>query len=174
MASGQQDSIYAKKYPTACWRFTWNSYSVGMGVSQVDWNVKTIGRYSSPTLLGTCMKIDISTSDGQSFNIINFQTATTSFKDYDRGSGNFRITHNNNGDASFTVYTSGYVYEYDNAGGGTHRPTQGTFSLDKNYSGAVWIYSGDWKRAIPYVYSGGTWHQAIPYVYSNGGWHICG
>lgn len=39
-------------------------------------------------------------------------------------------------------------------------------------AGCVWIYSGGWKRAIPYVYSGG-WKQAIPYIY-NSGWKVCG
>jgi len=34
---------------------------------------------------------------------------------------------------------------------------------------SVYIYSGGWKLATPYVYSSGAWREAEPYVYS-GGW----
>ena len=32
----------------------------------------------------------------------------------------------------------------------------------------VWIYSGSWKKAIPYIYYNNKWNQAIPYVYNEG------
>lgn len=125
--SGTLNAQWSSKYPEALWQFTWTSEVTGPGTTKVSWNLRTVGRYSSPKWLETRCRLTV---NGTVYNdwYRNLSEGENSFNDMQRLSGNFTVNHDANGAASFSVTMYGFTYEY-----ATYKTTSQTFSLNTNF-----------------------------------------
>ena len=127
--SGVLSANWSGSYPTAAWVFRWTAVKSGQGISTVHWTLTKEGRSTSPTWLKTHCALTINSETKYYEAKENGQTMDNSwsFNNNLRASGDFTITHSNDGAGNFTVSLYGEIYD------GAYQTTEQLFSLDLNY-----------------------------------------
>lgn len=123
--SGILSTQWSAAYPTAAWVFRWTSAYISPGKSKVSWTLRTEGRDSSPKMLWSHCTLYINNEEKAKFGEDGWY-----YDGRDRASGSFECSHNDSGEASFTVKMVGRTYE---GNGNTNTETYETFALNTNY-----------------------------------------
>ena len=121
IASGIIESAYKNN---ARYQFSWEQKETGKpGISEISWELRGIGRSSSPTTYYAKCRLYI---NGEL--VYKNWDVSTSFKNSLKTSGTFQVNHNTNGEGSFNVWLN-VTKIYDIV------PDYGTqtISLKKNY-----------------------------------------
>lgn len=155
MASGSFAPQWSKTYPTARWQFSWNSEKTNnLGETKVSWELKTVGRSTSPTWLETKCKLIINyTHNGEEKEIVDKtwykdnEKEENSFNDKSRGNGSFLVSHNNEGKGSFKVTLTGFTYET-----GSETTSSTSFDLDNYLPLSKNFWDTDAKVSLDAVY----------------------
>ena len=112
------DSKTSASYPSARWQLSYTIGSSNLGKTTVNYSIKSVGRSSSPTILATYCTLTV--KDGLGNNLINFTHGNpnsdgikgeeSSFNNKTHKSGSFTVTHDSNGNGSFSVNFSVQFY----------------------------------------------------------------
>lgn len=112
------DSKTSTNYPSARWQLSYTIGSSNLGKTTVNYSIKSVGRSSSPTILATYCTLTV--KDGRGKKLIDFtygdpdgdgiKGVESSFSNKTHESGSFTVTHDSNGNGSFSVYFSVQFY----------------------------------------------------------------
>lgn len=112
------DSSTSPNYPSARWQL---SYTIGeskLGKTSVNYSIKTVGRSKTPTVLATYCTLIV--KDGLGNKLVNFtygnpdsdgvKGVESSFNNKTHETSSFTVTHDSNGNGSFSVNFSVQFY----------------------------------------------------------------
>lgn len=154
----------------ARWEFRWMAEAGKLpGITNVSWELWTVGRTDSPTQAYT--EIHMTIVDQNENVLLNYETedSVRSFKGVLQDSGSFEVAHNLDGSASFVVSMSTDIWE------GYFRDVTGTGTLDTNMP-YFYVYiddGGKFVKAAPYIDTGTEWKVATAYIDNGTTWDVC-
>lgn len=124
-------SYSGMNYNNARWEFAWTATQTGIRQTTISWTLKSVGRTSSPTWYATNAYLYINGVEEFKFtkSWSGDGDSSFSFNNVSRDSGSFIVTHDSNGNASFTAQLKSYVYNLSLKDSGVI-----TFTLNKNPS----------------------------------------
>ena len=166
----------------AKWQFSWTSSpSSEPGVTDVTWNLYSVGRSSSPTqATGYCYLTAydynggtiVGGSDGSKY--IGGYDGGSSYITYTgtwRASGTFQVKHSDDATGGFRLYMNVSIGGWNTANQcATHYIT---LDANKPYY-YVYIDNGSsFVKAIPYIDNGSEWKVAVAYIDNGTEWEPC-
>ena len=138
----------------AYYSFEWTSAYKSPGVTTVNWQLWARGRTSSPTqlyhqILCQVIKNGTTTTLFDKSYLGSATSTELSFKNVQKASGSFDVTHANDGSGSFQIYFNFACYAYT-----TWHATTETATLNTNYANYTITYNANGGSGAPAAHSG--------------------
>lgn len=164
-------------------KFVWSATkSDEPGVTDVSWELYAVGKENATSNTQARTKCVANVYDygggsivgGSGKEICNYDSGSgnyISYKGTKFANGTFQVKHSYDGTGGFKITLDvdigGWIDDIVDA--------SGTFTLDENIPGKVYIDTGsNILIAIPYLDTGTEWKQAIPYLDNGTEWRVCG